>query len=437
MRFFRLRIPVVLLFMLVLCVGRSAADNWPQWRGPTGNSVSTARGLPLTWDEKTNLLWKTPLPEGASTPAIWGDAVFVTSQNDDQLLVHRLHRGSGKVEWTQTVATGKTLRDPLRGKPGDARRRQKFHKEHNMASPSPVTDGTRVFVHFGTGDFAAYDFQGKQLWHRNLQEDHGTFTIWWGRANSPVLYKDLVLSVVIQDSNIDLGDKPVESFVIAHEQKSGEPRWRTVRMTKATAEECDSYITPVFAEVAGQTQMIVMGGCQLDAYDPATGKQLWYLAGLDSNRTITGPTVADGMVYATCGMKRDLIAVKLGGSGSLPSSAIVWKTRDSTPDSPTPVVANGLLFVLANNGIAQCFDARTGEVKWKERLPGEHRASPLVAEGRVYLLSTSGRCTVVAATAKFERLAENRLDDEFVASPAVVDGKLLLRGKKAIYCLGK
>ena len=183
--------------------------------------------------------------------------------------------------------------------------------------------------------------------------------------------------------------------------------------------------------------MIVMGGRQLDAYDPATGKQLWYLPHLVGNRTITGPTLGDGMVYATCGMRKDLVAVKLGGTGELPASAVTWRTTDSTPDSPCPVVANGLLFVVTDGGIARCLDAKSGAEKWKERLPGDYKASPLAADGRVYFVNLAGRCTVVAASAKFEKLADNRLDDATIASPAVADGKLYLRGKKALYCIGK
>jgi outer membrane protein assembly factor BamB len=426
------RIPLSLLLCLLFALP-ARAGNWPQWRGPGGDSVTSERGLPQTWAEKQNVLWKCPLPgDGASTPAIWGDAIFVTCQKGNDLLLVKITRVGGKVAWQRTVGTGQVRRSWTKG-----RGEQKFHKLHNLASPSPVTDGQRVFVHFGNGDLAAYDFDGNQLWHRNLQKDHGRYTIWWGHASSPVLYKDLVITVCMQDSLKDLDAKPVDSYLVAYNQKTGRQRWKTLRITQANAEECDAYTTPVFAEVDGQTQMIIMGANQLDAYDPATGKQLWYLPGLSGNRTITGPTVAGGMVYATCGMRRDLVAVKLGGSGKRPASAVAWRAKDATPDSPCPVVYRRLVFIVSDSGIAQCLDAKTGAVRWKERLPGDHKASPLAAEGRIYFLSRSGRCTVVAAAAKFEKLAENRLDDEFVASPAIVDGKIYLRGRQALYCLGK
>lgn len=431
--FSRRRLVLPALLLPAVLALPALAGNWPQWRGPDGNSVSTARGLPLEWAEDRNVVWKAPLPgDGASTPAVWGDAVFVTGQRGEDLLLFKLTKGTGKIEWERTVGTGE-----VRRKTAKPRGQQKFHPYHNLASPSPVTDGRRVFAHFGNGDLTAYDFDGKQLWRRNLQQDHGGYTVWWGHANSPVLYHDLVVLVCMQDSLKDLGEPPVDSYLVAYDQATGRQRWKTLRNTKAKAEECDAYTTPVFAEVGGRTELLVMGGNQLDGYDPATGRQLWFLPGLNGNRTITGPTVADGLVYATCGMRRDLVAVRPGGSGELPPAAVVWRAKDSTPDSPCPVVYRGLLFMVNDNGIAQCLDAKTGAAEWKERLPGDHKASPLAADGQVYFLGLGGGCTVVAAGPKFEKLAENRLGDEFIASPAVSDGRLYLRGRKALYCLGK
>jgi outer membrane protein assembly factor BamB len=417
-----------------LALGRPAwAENWPQWRGPAGDGVSTEKGLPLKWSENTGVAWKCDLPgEGASTPVIWGDAVFVTAQRGDQLLLLRVKSSDGKLVWERTVGHGTLVR-----KTAQPRGEQKFHDLQNLASPSPVTDGRRVFVHFGNGDLAAYDFDGQLLWRRNLQADHGRYTIWWGHANSPVLYRDLVINVCMQDSLRDLPDKPVDSYIVAHDKKTGEQRWKTLRNTQAKAEECDAYTTPLLHGANGTTELIIMGGRQLDAYDPSNGKQIWYLPIPIGNRTITGPTLAGDMVYATCGMREDLLAVKLGGTGLLPESAIVWRTRDSTPDSPCPVVWQGLLFAISDGGIAQCLDAKTGEPKWKERLPGDYKASPLAADGRIYFVNRAGRCIVIAASAKFEKLADNSLDDAMVASPALADGKLYLRGRKTLYCVAK
>jgi outer membrane protein assembly factor BamB len=414
------------------------AGNWPQWRGPYGDGVSTETKLPLEWSERSHVIWKCPLPEhGASTPAIWSDAVFLTSQQGEKLLVFKINKATGRIEWTQEVGTGSVARMSMRAKrdPG-SRREQKFHDYHNMASPSPVTDGERVIVHFGNGDLAAYDFTGRKLWSHNLQKEHGTYTIWWGHANSPVLYQDLVISVCMQDSLADFEKPPMTSYLVAHDKRTGQQKWKTLRMTQAQAEQCDSYTTPLLYRAGDGVQLIVMGGNQIDAYDPATGRQLWALPGIVGGRTITGPTLARDLVYATQGQRGPLLAIKLGGSGQLDTSAIVWKETQGTSDSCCPVVWKDWIFWVTDNGVAQCHDARTGELKWKERLAtGNYKASPLAADGRIYFLNLAGLCTVVSAGPKFEKLAENKLEDETIASPAVSDGRIYLRGKKALYCI--
>lgn len=407
------------------------AANWPQWRGPTGDSVSAETNLPVEWSEKKGIAWKCPLAEGSSTPAIWGDAVFITSQQDDAMMVHRIGKADGKIVWTHEVAKASMRR----GNP--KRREHTFHRLHNMASPSPVTDGSLVIFHFGNGDLLALDFAGKQLWQRNLQKDHGQYTIWWGHANSPVLWNDLVISVCMQDSLDDLEKQASTSYLVAHDKRTGEQKWKTLRMTGVKAEDCDSYTTPIFHKVGDREEMIIMGANQIDAYDPATGKQLWFLPGLKGSRTITGPTLAQEMVFATEGKKGALFALRLGGKGKLEPDAIAWKQAQATPDTPCPIVWKGLVFWVTDDGFASCHDAATGEQKWKERLGGDFKPSPLVADGKIYFLNLTGKCTVVAAAPTFQKLAENQLDDASPASLAVADGHIFLRGKKALYCIGK
>lgn len=426
------------LLIVGLLVGASCplyADNWPQWRGPEGNGISREAGLPVAWAEGSGVVWKCPLPEwGNSTPAIWGEAVFLTSHVDDRrLLLLKINKTAGQIEWTREVGAGSCLRGPS----GSYRGQQKFHNDHNLATPSPVTDGQLVVVHFGNGDLAAYDFDGKQLWKRNLQEDHGKYTIWWGHGNNPVLYQNLVISVCMQDSCRDVQDEPAPSYVVAHDKQTGKQRWKTMRMTEAVQENCDAYTTPIFRQAGGRTEMVVMGGQMLDAYDPATGKRLWYLPGLVGNRLIPSPVAAGELIYATQGMQRALLAVKPGGEGQRSRQDVVWEFDQGTSDSPTPVVAGEWLFMVTNNGIARCLDANTGRVLWKERLKGEYRASPLAAEGRIYFLNISGLATVISAAPRFDRLTENQLDDRTVASPATSDGKLFVRGRKWLYCLSR
>jgi outer membrane protein assembly factor BamB len=435
----RLTVRAVLVVSAMSLSLSLSADNWPQWRGPEGTGVSRERDLPINWNSQRGILWKAELPEwGDSTPAIWGDAIFITSHHDDKLLLLRLDKANkGKIVWTQTVGTGSARRAPVKPKSPDERREQKFNKLHNLASPSPVTDGKVVVVHFGNGDLAAYDFDGHQLWHRNLQEDYGNYTVWWGHANSPIIYGKRVISVCMQDSLEGIAKPPVESYIVAHDLTTGHERWRTVRATKASSEECDAYTTPLITEVDGQPQMIVMGGNQVDAYDPTSGKQLWYLLGIRGGRTVTGPTIADGLVYVTQGMRGPLLAVKIGDTGELPRRDILWKYEQGTPDSSTPVVWENHVFVVADNGVVRAFDAHSGRVDATLRLAGDFKASPIAADGRVYFLNTRGVCTVISTGDHPEKLAENEIDDETISSPAISDGRIYLRGRKALWCIGK
>ncbi len=427
-------------FFVLAVTGLSArAENWPQWRGPQGDGVSHESKLPTAWTKTSGIAWQCPLPPwGDSTPAIWGHALFVTTQVDNQkLLLLRINKQTGQIEWTRQVDAASCPHKPALVKAGEQRRHQAFQVVQNFASPSPVTDGEVVVVHFGNGDLAAYDFDGKQLWRRNLQKDYGEYTIWWGHANSPVLYENLVISICLQDSCADLPGKPSPSYIVAHDKRTGRELWKTMRMTAATKESCDSYTTPILWKNNGRTELVVMGGQMLDACDPATGKRLWYLPELVGNRTITGPVAAHGMIYVTQGMQQPLLAVRPGGDGRRRRGDLAWTFSRGTSDSPTPVVWGESLMLVTNDGIARCLDAVTGRLQWKERLKGSYRASPLAADGRIYFLSTQGLTTVVAASPRFSRLAENQLDEETFASPIASDGHIFIRGRNRLYCLGK
>jgi outer membrane protein assembly factor BamB len=429
------RIKIVLAILLIAAALRpcaSAAD-WPQWRGPEGTGISTEKGVPIVWHEQRSIVWKCPLPEwGTSTPAIWGDAIFVTTHTaDDKLLLLRIDRERGQIVWTQEVGSGTAERS------GPKRHPRKVHKFYSPASPSPVTNGQLVVVHFGNGDLAAYDFDGQRLWKRNLQDDYGAYTSWYGHANSPVIAGDLVISVCMEDSLSDLQSQPALSYLVAHDLRSGDVRWKVSRQTKAEKEACDAYTTPLVASLGGKQQLVVMGGNQLDAYEPATGRQLWCLPGLSGGRTVTGPTVSDGMIFATRGLRGALFAARPRPSGEMTFRDIAWSYSEGTPDSCSPLVWNDLLFTVADDGIARCFDAKSGNLKWKERLKGQYKASPVAAEGRIFFLNIDGLATVVSASPRFDRLVENKLDDTTIASPAIAGGQIYIRGSKALYCIGR
>ena len=414
------------------------AENWPQWRGPNGNGVSQEQDLPVAWNAHRGIIWKTDLPEwGTSTPCIWGDSIFVTADQDGKLLVLKLNKTNGEILWTKEIGSGEAKRMPLRLKTDEERREQRFHQLHNLASPSPITDGKHVVIHFGNGELAALDFNGNILWQRNLQQDYGTYTIWWGHANSPVLFENSVISVCMQDSLAGIAEPMVESYVVAHDLRTGRQKWKTPRMTGAKAEENDAYTTPLLYTSDEGPRLVVMGGNQLDAYDPGSGQQLWFLPGITGGRTVAGPTYADGLIYVVQGKSGPLLAVKAGGKGELKRDAIQWRDEQGTPDSCTPVVWEDLLFTVTDRGVARCYDAKTGHLKWTERVKGDYKASPVAADGRIYFLNTTGLCTVVSASPRFDRLAENQVDADTIASPAVSDGRLYFRGRSALYCVGK
>src|SRR5436190_15859000 len=374
---------IALLFTAAPTDSVSPETVWPQWRGPTGDSVAPGRGLPTHWGNTETIFWKTPLPGwGNSTPAIWQDVIFVTTQDEDRLLLLRLDRRTGKIAWQREVGHGTPRR---KGPVGDGR----FHDENNMASPSPVTDGKHVWAHFGNGDLACYDFAGEKIWSLNLAASFGPYTIWWGHANSPVLVGDLLISVCMQDPK-----GGGQSYVVAHGKETGKERWFVKRDTGATAEPADAYTTPVLHRHDGRTELIVFGGNVLDAYEPATGKQLWHCNAFSGNRVISGPTVAGDTVYAVEGMRGPLVAVRSGGTGDVTASHVRWKYTGGTPDAPSPTVTNGLVFLATNQGLGICLDAGTGQELWKERLGQAFRASPLAAGGKVYFFAREGKATV-------------------------------------------
>jgi outer membrane protein assembly factor BamB len=417
-----------LVFGLLLLAGApesvSPQDVWPQWRGPTHDSVSPTANLPTHWSQTENVVWKTPLPgRGNSTPAVWKDAIFVTAHDGDRLLLLRIERATGKVVWQREVGKG-TPR--LQGPPGVNR----FHEENTMASPSPVTDGEHVWAHFGNGELACYDFDGRRVWSVNLVERFGPYSIWWGHANSPLVLGDLLISVCIQDPK-----GGGQSYVVAHDKRTGEEKWFTKRETGATAEPGDSYTTPVPMRRDGRTEVVVFGGLVLDAYDPATGKQLWQCR-VKGNRVIAGPTVAGDTVYAVEGMKGQALAIRPDGTGDVTASAVRWKYTGATPDAASPAVANGLVFLATNPGVAVCLDATSGKEQWKQRLGEGFRATPLVAGNRIYFLTKEGKMIIVEAAREFRVVSECELDEDTIASPAVAGGDLFIRTRGHLYRIG-
>lgn len=405
----------------------SPTEIWPQWRGPTANSIAPGKGLPTKWSQTENVRWKAQLPGwGDSTPAIWKDAIFMTTQvNDRDMFVLRVDAATGRIVWLHEVGEAIPRR---KGDKGNLR----FMAESNMATPSPVTDGQHVWFHFSNGDLMCYDFAGKKIWSANLIERYGPYSIWWGHSNSPVLVGDLIICNCSQDPK--LGGK---SYVVAFDKMTGKEKWYVNRDTGASGEPADSYTTPLLFKNNDRTELLVFGGNVLDAYEPTTGKRLWHCDAFKGNRVISGPTLIGGTVYAVQGMKGPLFAIKAGGVGDVTTSHVQWKyTGKVTPDAASPVFANGLVFLINNSDLAICVDAQTGAEVWKERLGGDFRATPLVSEGKVYFFGKDGTATIVEASREFKELSRCPLGEELIASPAVAHGSLFIRTKEHLYRIG-
>ncbi len=397
----------------------SAAD-WPTWRGPGGRGVSGEKEAPEHWSPTQNVAWKANLEGwGNSSPAVTADRVYVTTQtDDDKLHVFALDRATGAVAWRRIAGSG----------------RLKAHQLHNMATPSPAAERDRVYVLFGTGDMACLDRDGSALWQRNLAADHGEYRILWGMGSSPMLQGDLVFTVCTH---------PGPSYVLAIDKRTGEDVWKVQRDLPCVGEATDSYSSPVFLETAGRIELLVAGRDHVNAYDPTTGRELWISAGLKIDhpygRTMASPGAGEGVVVACSASVQGLgkmIAVRPGGEGDVTGTGRLWQYEKFTPDCPTPLCYQGHVYVIRDDGIATCIDARSGEVRWKKRLArGDFKASSVACADKVYFLSMDGDCVVQRSGPRDEVIAENHLDGHFIATPAIAGGRIYFRSRDTVYAV--
>ena len=423
-----------LLAGLTLC---AHGENWPQWRGPYLNGSTTETGLPSDWSTSNHVAWVTPLPGySGATPAIWNDSVFVSSPDPQKnLLLFCLDRKDGKVRWQKTVANGNQEKG-----------------RNNLASPSPVTDGKSAFILFGTGDLAAYDFSGKELWKRNLGKEYGRFAINWLYGSSPLLYQGKLYIEALQSRSVPdnysqaQDDKPDrESFLLCLDPQNGKNLWRHVRPTDADSEAQEAYTTPIPCEGPAGAEILLVGGNYTTAHSAQTGVELWRCGGLNDRkelywRIVPSPVVAEGLIIA-CGPKRDpVLAIKDGGKGDVTESNIVWRFKEFPSDCVTPLVYEHKLFVLdGDRQMMTCLDPKTGEKKWQGNLGVKEifRASPSGADGRIYCLSEGGTAVVLDAGEQFKILATIHMGESPVrASIAVSQGHLFIRTARNLYCIG-
>ena len=396
------------------------AADWPAWRGVDGLGVSPERGFPAEWSRERNVAWRNVLPgRGSSSPIIVGRRVYVTSQTADKgLHVLALEADTGAVAWDSEVGRGALH----------------AHDLHNMATPSAVSDGKSVWVLFGTGDYARLDLDGKVVWHRNFVKETGPIRTNHGYGTSPVLLDGrLYLTLMHQGP----------SWFLAVDAATGKDLWRKERSFGAEQEAQDSYSTPFVHRHGGRTELVVAGGEVLNAYDPATGEETWRFGGLKVNhpygRTIAGPTGGDGVVLVVSSgfqNRGSTTAVKAGGTGDVTATHRLWNQAKFSADCPTPVIVDGLVFSVRDDGMASCLDLKTGEPQWQERLFTDNvKVSPVAADGRVYFQSGQSQCVVVKAGRKFEVLARNTLKESTQSTPALSGGRIYLRTDEALYAV--
>ncbi len=402
-----LRSLVAALVALVACgvTNSGIAGDWPQFRGPDGQGHSAEVGLSATWSETDNVLWKTPLPGlGWSSPVVRGRAIWLTAAIEEQGSLRALcvDAASGKL-----LANIEVFRKPDLGP---------INPKNSHASPTPVIDGDRVFVHYGAHGTACLSSRGEIVWrNETLTHDHRH-----GPAGSPVVWRELLIL------NCDGVDK---QFVVALDKSTGRERWRTDRPGKM------AYSTPLVVADGGTEQIVSPGGGQVTSFDPATGQEIWrFRHGGDS--VVMRPVVSNGLVYVSSGYgSTALYAFALDSRGEVSTTDAAWTVRRGVPYDPSPLVVGSELYMVSDQGVATCLDATTGKQHWQTRLTGAFSASPVSAEGKIYLTSEEGMTTVIAAGKTLKRLAENQVEGRTLASLATAHGAIYLRTDTALYCI--
>lgn len=423
----------ILLSLLTAAAAR-ANDDWPQFRGPNGNGISDSADLPLTWSESEHVKWKTAVHGRAwSSPVVLGDQVWLSTATEDgrELFAVCVDRDSGKVVRDQKLF--------------DVEKPQFCHQFNSYASPTPVIEPGRVYLTFGSPGTACLDTRtGKVLWaRRDFVCNH-----YRGAGSSPILYGDLLIL------NFDGSD---HQFVVALDKHSGRTVWRTERSIDFKDLDAEgkpqtegdlrkAFATPEVAPLDGQPVLISQGAKAVYGYEPLTGQELWRVEERTSHSGGTRPLTGFGLIFVPTGWSQgQILAIKPGKKGDVvdansepaPGSTlqVAWKSKRNVPKKPSLLMVGDLLFGIDDGGVASCLEARTGAEVWRERVGGNYSASPVCAAGRIYLFSEEGKTAVLEAGRRFQVLAENKLEDGFMASPAVAGKAFYLRTRTHLYRL--
>jgi outer membrane protein assembly factor BamB len=415
------RIAFALAAVTMLGTSTLLAQNWPHWRGPSMNGISSQTGLPVTWSKTENIAWTLPLPElGAATPIIWGNHLFLNVSERGTVSLWAVDRLKGTALWKRPLATG-----------------DRMQQKANNSTPSPVTDGRTVWVITGNGILKAFDFAGKELWTRDIQADYGRFGIQFGYRSSPLLHEGALYVPVLHGM---LTDDP--SYVLKIDGATGKTVWRTERPTRARAESPDSYTTPALLKVGTTTEVVITGGDVVTGHDPASGREVWRVDGLNPNdignyRLVASPVVHGDLIIAPS-RERPMLAIKAGGRGDATASHVLWRFM-SGPDVPSPVTDGTHVYSINDRGILYVLNARTGATVYgPHRLrPATYSASPVMAEGKIYVTDEDGVTTIFRTGTTFQLVAENDLTEYTLASPAIVEGQIFIRTDKNLYAIGQ
>lgn len=419
----RLSLPLLLLTAAV-----ASADNWPAWRGPTGQGVSAETNLPTKWSATENVKWKVALPDqGNSTPVVWGDKVFVTQAANKTQWPPKNNAGPATAETRTLLCFRRADGKELWRATVEYKQPEWTHGTNPFCSASPATDGKRVVVSHGSAGVFCYDLDGKELWRRDL----GPAEHIWGNAASPVLYKDLVIL------NFGPGER---TFLVALDNKTGKDVWRVEQKGSKPQEYVGSWSTPVVATVKGRTELVMSWPGAVTAYNPDTGDVLWSCRGLEKDATkdrltYASPLVSDEVVVAMAGFGGPSIGVRTGGSGDVTETHRLWRTPSNPQRIGSGVIVGDHVYVVNEPGIA-CLELKTGKQVWSERVAPGIWGSLVLADGKLYVTDQSGETWVVAAKPTFELIARNPLDKAMTrASVAASDGELFVRTYKHLWCI--
>jgi outer membrane protein assembly factor BamB len=420
-------------FVFVFAVAAAttvSAENWPQWRGALFDGISRETGVPVKWTRTEGVLWRLPLPGPAgSTPVIWNDRIFLTSVDPDGQLLLLCVGTNGKEKWRQVVASGN--RD-VRGDEG------------NSASNSPCTDGKHVWTMMANGVIGCYSMDGKEVWILDLQNRYGKFNIQFGLTSTPVLDAGrLYLQLIHGDGKAS----SQEALLVCLDAATGAGVWKHDRITGASQENEHSYSSPTLYQDGGQKYLVSHGGDYVTAHRLEDGGELWRYClnpqGAQYHPTlrfVASPLAVPGFIVAPSAKKGPVVCIKADARGDVTDdkSAILWRHERGTPDVPSPVYQDGLVYLCREDGNLVCVDAKSGETIYEKRTTSDrHRASPLLADGKIYLTARKGIVTVVKTGREFEILAQNDMQEPMSASPVISQGRLYLRTFDALYAIGK